>query len=259
MARRRQRADEEEHSYWMSYSDMMAALLLVFVLIITVNMLQSKADYEKKEAELQESQKQLDKSRKIVDEQKKTMDSQQEQIDRIIGVRDDLKNVLEQEFSNSDLNVRVDKKTGAVSLDSNVFFDVNKYDLKPEGKAVLKKFLPKYVNILLRDRFKEYIAEIIIEGHTDTNGSYLYNLKLSQERALSVASFCLKDNNYIFSKKQTTELRKILTANGRSFSEPVYNKNGRGIDMSASRRVEFKFRLKTEYMEKEVKKIRENE
>ena len=134
---------------------------------------------------------------------------------------------------------------------------VNKYDLKPEGKAVLKKFLPKYINVLLRDCFKEYIAEIIIEGHTDTNGSYLYNLKLSQDRALSVATFCLKDKNYLFSPSQTSELRKILTANGRSFSDPILNKNGKGIDMSASRRVEFKFRLKNEEMEKEMKRIYE--
>ncbi len=250
MARRRQRADEEEHSYWMSYSDMMAALLLVFVLIITVNMLQSKADYEKKEAELMEK-------KEIVDKQKIIMDSQQERIDKIMGIRTDLAEVLEQEFSNTDLNVRIDKNTGALSLDSNVFFDVNKYDLKPEGKVILKKFLPKYINILLRPKFRKYIAEIIIEGHTDTNGSYLYNLKLSQERALSVATFCLKDKNYIFSSQQTAELRKILTANGRSFSDPVPNKNGKGINMSASRRVEFKFRLKNEEMEKEMKRIYE--
>lgn len=250
MARRRQRADEEEHSYWMSYSDMMAALLLVFVLIITFNMLQAKSEYENK-------QKELEKQQKIVNEQRKIMDYQQGQLDKIIGVRKDLVAILESEFSKTDLNVSV-HQTGAIILDSNILFDVNKHDLKPAGKVFLKKFIPKYINILLGSKFKKYISEIIIEGHTDTNGSYLYNLKLSQERAMSVASYCINDNNYILSSKQTKELRKILTANGRSFSEPIPSKTGKGIDMSASRRVEFKFRLKNEEMIKEMKNILNN-
>ena len=45
-----------------------------------------------------------------------------------------------------------------------------------------------------------------------------------------------------------------MTANGRSFSNPVYNTNG-SIDMDASRRVEFKFRLKDEEMVEEMVKI----
>ena len=44
-----------------------------------------------------------------------------------------------------------------------------------------------------------YVSEIIIEGHTDTNGSYIYNLELSQQRAFSVAKYCLTESNGIIS------------------------------------------------------------
>ena len=47
MAKHRKNRDEEETSYWLSYSDMMAALLLTFVLIIAFTMLQSKKQYDK--------------------------------------------------------------------------------------------------------------------------------------------------------------------------------------------------------------------
>jgi len=46
-------------------------------------------------------------------------------------------------------------------------------------------------------------------------------------------------------------LQSLLTVNGRSFSDPIYNEYGPGtmeVDMDASRRVEIKFRLKEDEM-----------
>lgn len=98
-------------------------------------------------------------------------------------------------------------------------------------------------------------AEIILEGHTDTDGGYMYNLQLSQNRALAVASYCLSDEQNIFSAQERDELRKIITANGKSWSDPVYSSDGRDIDKNASRRVEIKFRLKDDEMVKEMAEI----
>ena len=47
--RRKKKRHLEETSYWLSYSDMMAALLLIFVLIISFTMLQSQRRYEQKQ------------------------------------------------------------------------------------------------------------------------------------------------------------------------------------------------------------------
>ena len=44
----------------------------------------------------------------------------------------------------------------------------------------------------MSEEYRDYVGEIIIEGHTDTQGTYLVNLELSQERALSVATYCLQ-------------------------------------------------------------------
>ena len=104
---------------------------------------------------------------------------------------------------------------------------------------------------MLKNDFHQYISEVIIEGHTDTTADYLYNLELSQQRALAVAKYCLDEKSSSVSKDQIEQLQKIMTANGRSFSNPVYNSDG-SIDMDASRRVEFKFRLKDEEMVEEM-------
>lgn len=247
MARHIRKSQNEETTYWLSYSDMMAALLLVFVLIISFTMLQAKKQYE-------DRTKKLEVQEELIEEQQKIMSEQQEQLDRIIGVKSNLIEDLKKAFDGTDLKVSVDPQTGAITFDSSILFDVNMYDLKPSGEEFLEAFLPRYLNVLLQDEYKPYISEIIIEGHTDTNGTYMYNLELSQERALSVATFCLKDDTTILSPEEKESLRSIVTANGKSFSNPICNVDG-SVNLEASRRVEFKFRLKDEDMVNEMIKI----
>lgn len=268
MARRKRKSNDEETSYWLSYSDMMAALLLIFVLIISFTMLQSKRQYEEKERELlsqqnvigeqqdqlEQQKKAMESQKKIVDQQKEQMASQQAQLDKIIGVKSNLISALKDEFDGSDLSVSVDSQTGAITFDASVLFDKGKHEIKDEEKNFLDQFLPRYFSVLLKNDFHQYISEVIIEGHTDTTADYLYNLELSQQRALAVAKYCLDEKSSSVSKDQIEQLQKIMTANGRSFSNPVYNSDG-SIDMDASRRVEFKFRLKDEEMVEEMAQI----
>ncbi|MDO4165929.1 MAG: OmpA family protein [Eubacteriales bacterium] len=237
---RRQRREEEETSYWLSYSDMMAALLLIFILIISFTILQSKVQYEQKESE-------LEAERQLVEEQQEQLEEQQEQLDKLLGIRTELIEALKEEFDGSDLSVGVDEKTGSIALDSSILFDSGQYTLKSSGEEFLQKFIPKYIGVLSNKEFKEYISEIIIEGHTDSQGDYLFNLELSQKRALSVATFCLTPDKDVLSEKQVENLRSIITANGKSYSNPVLDEDG-NEDQNASRRVEFLFRLKDDEM-----------
>ena len=244
---RRRRRDGEETSYWLSYSDMMAALLLIFILIISFTILQSQKQYEIKEEELIAQQE-------LVAEQQEIMEEQQKQLDELIGIRTELIEALKEEFDGTDLSVSVDSNTGSIALDSSILFDSGQYELKDTGQEFLRKFLPKYINVLTSSEFKEYVSEIIIEGHTDTQGDYLYNLELSQKRALSVASLCLDSNQAVLKEKKLEQLRKIVTANGKSYNNPVFDADG-NVDADASRRVEFLFRLKDEDMINDMSEI----
>ena len=255
MARRRRKFDNEETEYWLSYSDMMAALLLVFILIITLTMFHARKQFDEKQAQLEAQQAIIEEALKEAEKQQTIIKEQQEKLDKIIGVRGDLVEALKTEFDGTDLSVSVDPNTGAITLDSSILFDVNKYDIKQSGADFLKLFLPRYLGVLLNDKNKEYISEIIIEGHTDINGTYMHNLELSQDRALSVASFCLQDDSDIIGTTiNLNELRTIITANGRSYSDPVLNEDGT-VNLDESRRVEFKFRLKDEEMVEEMNAI----
>ena len=191
-------------------------------------------------AQLTEYEQQLDAYR---DELQK----KQGQLEQMVGVKAQIVQQLSSALRKSGIDVSVDEQTGAIALPSQMLFTTNSATLSDGGRKYLRRFLPVYLDVLLSEDFRAYVAEIIIEGHTDSNGTYLHNLQLSQERALSVANYVLSDGfmgdalSLNASAKKT--LLGLVTASGRSFSAPVLDANG-DEDQNASRRVEIKFRLK---------------
>lgn len=217
--------EEDKNSFWMPYSDLMSALLLIFALFLMVSVLSNR-----------ESTEALEEKDRIIEER--------------VGVKSKIIKALVQSFQDSNLDMYIDPQTGAITFDSGVFFETNSSTISPAGRKSLEQFVPKYVNILLSDKYRGHVSQIIIEGHTDTTGGYLYNLNLSQARALSVVQTIYSSNFPDFLRREA--LQKVITANGRSYSMPVKTNNGK-IDAAKSRRVEFKFRLKDEELLDEIR------
>ncbi|MDE6220553.1 MAG: OmpA family protein [Lachnospiraceae bacterium] len=302
--RRRNRETFAEHSYWQSYSDMMAALLLIFILLIAITLAIyrqktndldrtrlelsaaqsaldvtiedlefSKAELEKSNEELASSlaelrqayeqaaltQEELNNAYLEIENAKQELTTTKQELQDIVGIRTDIIGALQSAFSNS--TMKVDAQTGSITFSSDVLFRYNSSSLTAESKESLQNIIPMYLDVLLQDQFRDYIAEIIIEGHTDTDGGYQSNMKLSYERANAVADFCLNKSNGL-SEAKIEQLQKILTVNGKSWSNPVYQTDSSGnsteeVDMPASRRVEIKFRLKEDEMIKKISEVLE--
>ncbi len=145
--------------------------------------------------------------------------------------------------------INIDKKTGSLRLASNILFDVGQSTLKDEAKVELKKAFEEYIGTLVTDKeIKPHLDKIIIEGHTDSDGDYMFNLELSQKRALAVMEYFLTLD---FSKQHN--IQPLMTASGRAYLD-VIKKNG-VEDKEASRRIEIKFRLKNEDAMQEIEKV----
>ncbi len=175
------------------------------------------------------------------------LNQQAARIDELIGVRARIVEQLRDAFGAAGVNVAVDRNTGAITMDSTVFFDTNSASIKPEGRMLLAQVLPVYFRTLMGTENAEFVAEIMVEGHTDSSGSYELNLDLSQRRAQAVVSYCMSDEFAGLTAQEKEKLRSMISANGRAWSQPVYNAQG-VEDKAASRRVEFKFRLKDSEM-----------
>ncbi len=146
-------------------------------------------------------------------------------------------------------SINIDKKSGSLRLSSNILFDKGSAILKEGAKAELKSNFIKYVDALISNpNIFSYLDKIIIEGHTDSDGGYLYNLGLSQKRAYAVMNYLLS-LDYI--KKHNIKTK--LVASGRSYLDPI--KIDGVEDKDASRRIEIKFRLKNEDAMYEIERI----
>ncbi len=316
--RRRRLVRQDVGSYWISFSDILSSLLLVFVLALVFSIYQYYTQLDLKTQELDAQKAELDRTQVVLAQQEKeletsrvalmgkeeelasiqiqltqqqddlyaaqtalktkeeeqaalqlqlisqrdTLDSQaielgalqealgaqQRQIDDLLGVRTEIIRELSRSLTAADLGVKVDPSTGDIVLDSQLMFATGQDVISPSGQAQLYRLIPVYLSVLMRPEYKDFVAEIIIEGHTDSKGGYLFNLELSQNRALAVAKFSLELGS--LSPDQRLVLQDILTAKGRSYSNPILYPDGRE-NMDASRRVEIKFRLKdTEMIQK---------
>lgn len=309
--RQRRRAAFEEPSYWQSFSDMMAALLLIFILIIAITLMiyrQKTTDLEQTQIKLNAAQLELDNAKLNLDQSRKEieasnkeladslaelqiaydkaattqeelnaayleienaraelaaanqqmettkaeLDATRSELQDIVGIRTDIIGELQTRFNNSSMSV--DAQTGSITFSSDVLFQYNSSTLTTNSQNTLKAIIPLYLDVLLQDTYRPYIAEIIIEGHTDTDGSYQSNMNLSFDRANAVAKFCLNERNGL-SKDKIGQLQELLTVNGRSYSNPVFKTGTEEIDMAASRRVEIKFRLKEDEMIEKIAQI----
>ena len=156
--------------------------------------------------------------------------------------KDLAKNVEEsvkQTLEASGLPVSLDEATGQVTFGEQTMFDVDSSILKPEAKDMLKILIPKYVETIYKD-YGDSISKIVVKGHTDDVGSYLYNLDLSQRRAFSVVEFIV--GNEIGDYKYKDKVLKDIEAIGRSEAELITNSDG-SVNRDASRRVEMKYEI----------------
>ena len=225
----------------------------------------TQSKLSEKEAEIAAQQAQmealgikLDTQQAQLTAQQNQLDNQQAQIEQLVGMKTRIITSLSTALRDNRISATVDPVNGSIALESDVLFDSGEYGLSSGGQSFIAKFLPIYLEVLFSDEYKDYVAEVIIEGHTDSDGGYLENLKLSQQRALAVASHVLSDNYRGISGAEKRALREVLTVNGRSYSDRILDANGRE-DKDASRRVVFKFRLTDEQMIQQLRDILEGQ
>ncbi len=77
-------------------------------------------------------------------------------------------------------------KIGETVVLKNIFFDTDKFDIKPESKSELDNL----INLLQ----KNVNMKIEISGHTDKMGEDMYNQKLSENRAKAVYLYLIQNN-----------------------------------------------------------------
>lgn len=213
-----------KHNVWMSVSDLMTGLMVIFLFIAIAYM-----------SRVQQNQSVLtdyvETKQKLHEKLVKEFEGDTLKWQMAIG---------------TDLSMKFNNPT--------VLFAQGSWNLTPEFENILDEFLPRYFNILLNDSLRSNIREIRLEGHTDNvgfptldNDPYIANVILSQRRALSVLKYF---RNMPIYKKYTNKQQRLLeywfTSNGLSYGKSLDDdgnftiQSGKPINLQKSRRVEFK-------------------
>lgn len=212
--------EKEENAFALSTGDLMAGLLFIFILLLMGTLLQ-----------IQEKS-----------------DNHQEIINSYRKIKTQLYIDLQEEFKD-DLKVwsaTIDTTLCIRFQEPSMLFDNNRAILKPKFKEILDDFFPRYIKVLNRQEYRDNITEIRIEGHTDSNGEYFYNMQLSQDRTRSVLQYCF----YLMTEEEILWSKRLITANGLSSSQPILIKGTEDKDLS--RRVEFRVRTNAEKKLEEI-------
>lgn len=211
----------ENNIFWVTMTDLMTALVLVFIVLFFYTYLTSFNEKIERTAEQQRASNELEKTLK-----------------------------------EQNINASIDSVTGVVKISDLELFDVNSFELSAKGREYLSKFAPAYLNSLFSNEYlNENIDKIIIQGHTDSQtykGSfsndeqYMKNMELSLKRAYSVANFMV---NTPYNKSNGNKLHKMVIVEGASYSNPIYTKGKE--DFAKSRRVELKIVMKEKNKKRE--------
>jgi len=158
----RRKPPEEGESYFMSMTDMMVGLLLIFIILLAYFAL--------------------------------NLQTKTEELAGANRTRSEILNHLQQSLKDKGLQVEIDTKTGVLRLPDDVLFDKGRWQLSDAGQAAIAKVagamvdvLPCYTasNLCKGQRSPHLIDAVFVEGHTDSDAMYgeMNNYGLSVRRA----------------------------------------------------------------------------
>ncbi len=211
------RHDEQEESHWLSVSDLMAGLMMVFLFIAIA--LMRNAFLER------------DKIKQVA------VAYQENQVAIFQALNSEFINDLEK------WDAHIDEESLTVTFKSpDVLFETNKKELKKQFQSLLDNFFPRYMHVL--KPFHSSINEVRIEGHTSSvwnryvseSEAYFKNMDLSQGRTRSVLEYI-----YHIPEVMTYQqwIKSNVAAVGLSSSKIILDTNG-AEEKALSRRVSFR-------------------
>lgn len=239
--------EQETEEHWVSISDVMAGLMVIFLFIAISYMLNVRLKADEIIVYKNEVEKLLDAYKNLQAALYKELRAEFEgSSSKRAQFRVAWRGALDMET----LSIRFKKTfTQGDATVPNAF------------KNVLRNFFPRYIAILTKPEYRNEVAEIRIEGHTSSewfdavglDRAYYNNMKLSQDRSRNVLQYVLEIKHPKITRNKEW-IKKHLTANGLSSSKLIFKPDG-SQNREESRRVEFRVVTKSEKLINEIEQL----
>jgi outer membrane protein OmpA-like peptidoglycan-associated protein len=178
----RTKTETAENPFWISYADLMTALVILFLVIMSISIvaISTRPIVEKRERDT-EIQKILDHLDSLAKAQK--------------------------------LELNINRTDHTISFGNKARFDSDSYQLSLQAQEQLRAFVPIMLEVKHSSGGKRWLKRIHIEGYTDETGSYLYNVHLSLKRAEVVICALLSGK---LPREKEQQLQQLLIIDGAS-------------------------------------------
>lgn len=202
---------EAEKPFWISFADLMTALMVLFLVSLSVAL--ADANRQKDEAilakhELDVERDKLAKALAELQRRDQERDTRREQRSAALNhFLDDIAAVVQHHDG-----VSFDRDRLVVNFGSRALFRHGRHDLTPDQINVLRKLVPELLGVARSATGQRWLKRVIVEGFTDQSGTYLYNLNLSLQRSQRVLCVLLAKE---WSQAITPALSRAVDASGR--------------------------------------------
>ncbi|PSH02612.1 MAG: hypothetical protein CXZ00_16550 [Acidobacteria bacterium] len=226
-------AEDHEADFFVSMTDMMVGMLFLFIIMLMFFAMKFSND----SVDLREQNQLLEAQRKAAEDEKFRLHTQ---LDLLQGAQQARQKVVEQVYQSlkdQGVAVLVDRNNGILRLPESILFPVGRADLLPEGKEAvaklaraLAKVLPCYATLpdtaIPADCSPSAfgLEALLIEGHTDSDGTEDMNWGLSMERALHTYQVMIHEQPML------GELRSRQIYTGQSIGYPLMSVAGYGLN-----------------------------
>ncbi|MBX6963422.1 OmpA family protein [Alcaligenes faecalis] len=182
--------DEAEKPFWISFADLMTALMVLFLVVMGVALLAVT---------------------KTVSEREQKEEEHQRNIELLLQRFEDAANRYD--------GISVHKNRQVIDFGQRARFAFGDWRLNAQQEQVLRQFVPEILQLANDDLGKSVLKRIVIEGYTDKTGSYLANLNLSLQRSQKVlcTMFATAGPN-LLDDSQKVEVRNLFFVGGYSFN-----------------------------------------
>lgn len=204
---KRRSRQEGESPFWISFSDLMSALMVLFLVVMAVTLIAVTKNITAEEAAKIQREKDV---RSVMAKIRKASEAFKE--------------------------VKVDESTFRIDLGDVVRFESGDYGIKSEAAKFLRSYVPVLLAAQATPEGNEWMRRVVVEGFTDQDGTYLYNLGLSLNRSRSVVCVLFSrpaGDESNLSDSQKRQIRDLFLVGGYSF-------NSARKEKAESRRVELK-------------------
>jgi len=184
--------DQAEKPFWISYGDLMTALMVLFLVAMSVALLAV--------------------TKKVTEQElrKKRHDQQIEQLlDRIQAVTARFPGVT------------LDRERRVIDFGERALFEKNVYRLDASQGELLRAFIPQVLEVADTDLGRTVLKRVAVEGFASETGTYLHNLNLSLERSQSVLCALFAppaSGETALTSDQLTQIRDLFIVGGYSFN-----------------------------------------